>query len=67
LGRIEFQAALLADNPEYGRDLESVGTLLSEKSTDLLIAVVKFLNSTLLYFSKGFFGICAWRVLFLYW
>jgi hypothetical protein len=56
LRRIEFQAALLADNPEYSVDLESAGALLREKSTDLLTAVVKFFNSALLYFSKGFFG-----------
>jgi hypothetical protein len=59
LRHIEFHAALLADNPEYYLDIESAGTLLGEKSTDLLIAVVIFLNSALVYFSKGFFGTCS--------
>lgn len=51
--RIEFQAALLADNPNYNLDLQVTQNLLKEKSTDLLSAVIKFFNSALIYFSEG--------------
>jgi hypothetical protein len=47
LRRIEFEAALLADNPHY--DLESMSSrnLVQEKSTDLMTAIVTFFNSSL--------------------
>jgi hypothetical protein len=56
LRRIEDQAALLADNPQCGLDLERAQTFLNEKSTVLMTAAIKFLNSALVYFSEGFFG-----------
>jgi len=56
LRRIEFAAALLADNPHY--DLKNISNrnLVSEKSTDLMTAIVKFFNEALLYFGKSSFG-----------
>ena len=56
LRRIEFQAALIADNPSYDLDLKITQDLLKEKSTDLLSAVIKFFNSALLYLSADYFG-----------
>jgi hypothetical protein len=56
LRRIEFQAAILADNPNYDLDLDSTQNIINEKSTDLLTAVVKFFNSALVYFSHEFFS-----------
>jgi hypothetical protein len=53
---IEFQAALVADNPNYDLDLDVTQNLLTEKSTDLLSAIIKFFNSALLYLSGSFFG-----------
>jgi len=56
LGRLEFQAALIADNPNY--DLNSVSTrdLVQEKSRDLMTAAVRFFNNALVCFSKSFAG-----------
>ena len=57
LRRIEFEAALLADNPHY--DLSDSGSprnLVQEKSTDLMTAIIFFFNSSLIYFRKNFFG-----------
>jgi hypothetical protein len=56
LRRIEFQAALLADNPSYDLDLETTQNLLKEKSTNLMSAMFKFFNSALVYLSRGFLG-----------
>lgn len=56
LKRIEFQTALIADNPSYDLDLEATQNLLKEKSTDLMTAVITFLNSALVYLSDGFLG-----------
>ena len=57
LKRIEFQAAILADNPKYlTLDLESTQDLMNEKSTDLMTAIIKFFNAALNYFARGFFG-----------
>lgn len=56
LRRVEFQAALLADNPSYDLDLEATQNLLKEKSTDLMTAVIEFLNSALVYLGDGFLG-----------
>lgn len=55
LRRVEFQAALLAENPNYDLALEIIQSL-KEKSTDLMTAVINFLNSTLVYLSDGFLG-----------
>lgn len=54
LRRIEFEASLLADNPNYDLVLDT--THLEEKSTDLISAIIRFFNSALVYFSKDFFG-----------
>jgi hypothetical protein len=61
LRRIEFEAALLADNPHY--DLESMSSrnLVQEKSTDLMTAIVTFFNSSLIHFRKNFFGMDSSR------
>jgi hypothetical protein len=56
LRRVEFQAAILADNPNYDLDLESTQKLVNEKSTDLMTAIIKFFDSALIYFSHNFFG-----------
>jgi len=56
LRRVEFQAALLADNPSYDLDLETTQNLLKDKSTDLMTAVINFLNSALVYLGDGFLG-----------
>jgi hypothetical protein len=58
LGRIEFVAAILADNPKYDSDSQLMVTqdLLQEKSTDLMAAIVRYFNSALIYFRQDFFG-----------
>jgi len=56
LRRVEFQAALLADNPSYDLDLETTQNLLKDKSTDLMTAVINFLKSALVYLGDGFLG-----------
>jgi hypothetical protein len=56
LQRIEFQAALLADNPKY--DLNDTGSsqnLIQEKATSLMTAIIAFFNSALIYFANNFF------------
>jgi hypothetical protein len=53
---IEFQTALLSDNPNYDLNLETTQNLLEEKSTDLMSAIVSFFNSALIYLSNDFFG-----------
>jgi hypothetical protein len=40
LKRIECQAAMLADNPNYDLNLETPQALLEEKSTDLMSAII---------------------------
>ena len=54
LRRVQFEASLLADNPDYDLVLDT--THLKEKSTDLISAIIRFFNSALVYFSKDFFG-----------
>jgi hypothetical protein len=56
LKRIEFQTALLSDNPNYDLNLETTQALLEEKSTDLMSAIISFFNSTLMYIGNSFFG-----------
>lgn len=53
---IEFQEALVADNPNYDSNPDVTQNLFKEKSTDLLSGIIKFFNSALLYLSGGFFG-----------
>jgi hypothetical protein len=54
LRRIEYQSALLADNPNYDLDLETTQDLIDEKSTDLMAAVILFFNSALVYLGRSF-------------
>jgi hypothetical protein len=54
LRRLEFQAALIADNPNYDLNSASTRDLVEEKSRDLMTAIVKFFNDALIYFSKSF-------------
>ena len=56
LKRIEYQAARIAENPNFDLDSESTRDLMKEKSIDLMIAMVRFFNSALLYFKHDFFG-----------
>ena len=60
LRRIEFQAAIIADNPTYDLNSASTRDLVAEKSRDLMTAVVKFFNAALIYFSKSFAGKFKW-------
>jgi len=55
LGRIEFQAAIIADNPS-NLNSGSMRNLAAEKSLALLTASVKFLNKALIHFSRNFPG-----------
>jgi hypothetical protein len=60
LRRIEFEAALLADNPHYDLDSgtsQMSGNLVQEKATDLMISIIVFFNASLVYFRKSFFSI----------
>jgi hypothetical protein len=56
LRRIEFQAAIIADNPTYDLNAESTRNLVEEKSRDLMTAIVRFFDSALIYFSRHFVG-----------
>jgi len=53
---IEFQAARLAENPNFDMNLGSTRNLMKKKGINLLTAIVKFFNSTLLYLNQSFFG-----------
>ena len=56
LQRIEFQAALLADNPKYDlNDTSSSRNLIQEKATSLMASIIAFFNSALIYFATNFF------------
>jgi hypothetical protein len=50
--RIEYQAARLST---INLSVESTRTLIQEKSLDLMVGIVKYLNSALLYFNEAFF------------
>jgi hypothetical protein len=57
LRRIEFEAALIANNPKYHVEFDDgMPNLLREKSTDLMSAIITFFDSALIYLSNGFFG-----------
>ena len=56
---IEFQVALIADNPNYDLRLETTQKLLENASTQLLTAIVQFFNSALLYLGSGFFRVAG--------
>lgn len=55
LHRIEYQFARLAQNSSL---YLSVGNrdLMTEKSLDLMAAMIKYFNSALLYYNQSFFG-----------
>jgi hypothetical protein len=54
LRRIEYQAGRLAMNPYLGRTPKLARSLIIGKSVDLLGAIIKFLNSALLYFTQNY-------------
>lgn len=56
LERIEFQAARLARNPNLDKMSDSNRNLMREKGVHLITAIVRFLNTALLYFSQGVTG-----------
>ena len=54
LKRIEYQSARIALNPNFN-DIETHSRqLIAAKGMDLMIAVIKFFNSALIYFSRSF-------------
>jgi succinylglutamate desuccinylase len=53
---IEFEAALLSENPNYDLDTSSSRNLVQETSIELMTAVINFFNSTLIYLRTDFFG-----------
>lgn len=56
LRRIEFQAVRIVENPSLKLRLDTTQSLMQEKSIDLLTAIVTYFNSSLIYFSRDFFG-----------
>jgi hypothetical protein len=56
LRRIEYQAARVAQNPNFDLNLESTRNLMQEKSLDLMTGIVRFLNFALIYFNHNFFA-----------
>jgi hypothetical protein len=61
LQSIEFQAARVAQNPNF--DLASDLTqrnLMREKSIDLMTGIVKFFTAALIYFNHSFFGLLTY-------
>jgi hypothetical protein len=51
---IEYQAARLAENPNFNIQSELAQNLLQEKAIDLLTGIIKFLNVALRHFSQTF-------------
>jgi hypothetical protein len=56
LERIEYQASRVAFNRNFDVIPEAARSVIQIKGTNLIAAIIKFLNSALLYFSKGFAG-----------
>jgi hypothetical protein len=56
LRRVEFQAAILAENPKYDLAAESTRDLIGEKGTELMTAIVRFFDCALIYFGHNYFG-----------
>lgn len=54
LEEIQFQAVRLSGNRHFDAMVESKA--LQESVIDLMVSIVKFLNSALIYFGKDFFG-----------
>lgn len=61
LEEIEFQAGRLALNRNINK--LSLSTLMQERAVLLMVGIIKFLNSALLYFSRTFFGKISSRTL----
>ena len=53
---IEYQAARVAENPNFSLNPETTRDLMKEKSVDLMTGIIKFFNSALLCFCRNFFG-----------
>jgi hypothetical protein len=56
LERIQFHADRIAANPNFDVIPDSSRNLVQRKGIDLMTSIINFLNSALLYFSKGFGG-----------
>lgn len=56
LERIEYQAARVAENPNFDRMSPSKRNFMRERGIHLITAIIKFLDSALAYFSQGFLG-----------
>jgi len=54
LRRIEFEAAIIADNPNFDLGLETTQQFLEDKSTELMSAIINFFNAALNYFCHNF-------------
>ena len=56
LQRIEYQAARVAENPNFDKILDHRRNVMKESGVHLLTAIVRFLNFALVSFSEGFTG-----------
>jgi len=56
LRNVEYQTSRLVTNPNFNLRIETIRTLMQEKSTDLFTGIIQFFNSALLYFCPSFFG-----------
>jgi hypothetical protein len=57
LKRIEFQAARVANNPNLEAVSPSSRSIMQKRSIGLMIAIVRFLSSSLLFFSRSLSGL----------
>jgi len=63
LRRVEFQAAMLAENPKYDLTADSTRNLIGEMSIELMTAIVCFFDCALTYFGRNYFrkSLCCYR------
>lgn len=54
---MQTQAERIAANPSIDLSSKSIVERMEKRSTDLMAAIIRFFNSTLVYFNKSFFGI----------
>jgi len=54
---VQTQAERIAANPSIDLSSKSILERVEKRSTDLMAAIIRFFNSTLVYFNKSFFGI----------
>ena len=54
---MQTQAERIAANPSIDLSSKSILERVEKRSTDLMAAIIRFFNSTLVYFNKSFFGI----------